>query len=154
MIKSQWKIFFWFHTGVQLHGEPFYVVAKKSFCEACYLASLETCCVCSELITDRVSCRCRQPLSLLCDDRFALLDFAGDWPGLSSILLQMWRLQQGIGWSAVHCWRFEEHLLHWRLSPVKTLCFSSFLSHYGLIVFVGHFSLLAATFIVSYKIWF
>ncbi|XP_077971239.1 thyroid receptor-interacting protein 6-like isoform X2 [Styela clava] len=37
-----------------LHGTQFYVVEKETFCEDCYMSSLEKCTVCSEIITDRI----------------------------------------------------------------------------------------------------
>jgi len=44
-------------TETELHGEPFYAVEKTTYCEKCYIASLEKCTVCSETIADRVSWR-------------------------------------------------------------------------------------------------
>ncbi|XP_060092929.1 zyxin isoform X2 [Heteronotia binoei] len=38
----------------QLQGQQFYNVDEKPFCEDCYAATLEKCCVCKQTITDRM----------------------------------------------------------------------------------------------------
>ncbi|XP_014346154.1 lipoma-preferred partner homolog isoform X2 [Latimeria chalumnae] len=37
-----------------LRGQPFYAMEKKSYCEACYIVTLEKCSVCSKPIMDRI----------------------------------------------------------------------------------------------------
>nr|XP_033781299.1 thyroid receptor-interacting protein 6 isoform X1 [Geotrypetes seraphini] len=37
-----------------LRGQPFYSIDKKSYCEACYIVTLEKCCLCSKPILDRI----------------------------------------------------------------------------------------------------
>jgi len=37
-----------------VHGVQFYAVNKKTFCEKCYLDSLDNCAVCKNLITDKI----------------------------------------------------------------------------------------------------
>eukprot|EP00062_Callorhinchus_milii_P027889 gi/632991742/ref/XP_007884766.1/ PREDICTED: thyroid receptor-interacting protein 6-like [Callorhinchus milii] len=38
----------------QLRGQPFYAIDRKSYCEACYINTLEQCSVCSQPIMDRI----------------------------------------------------------------------------------------------------
>ncbi|XP_048398802.1 lipoma-preferred partner isoform X1 [Stegostoma tigrinum] len=40
--------------GHKLRGQPFYAVEKKSYCEACYINTLEKCSVCSKPIMERI----------------------------------------------------------------------------------------------------
>uniref|UniRef100_UPI00398E3546 lipoma-preferred partner n=1 Tax=Pristiophorus japonicus TaxID=55135 RepID=UPI00398E3546 len=40
--------------GHKLRGQPFYAVEKKSFCEPCYINTLEQCSVCSKSIMERI----------------------------------------------------------------------------------------------------
>ncbi|XP_078060411.1 lipoma-preferred partner isoform X2 [Mustelus asterias] len=40
--------------GHKLRGQPFYAVEKKSFCEPCYINTLEKCSVCSKPIMERI----------------------------------------------------------------------------------------------------
>uniref|UniRef100_UPI00398E9FD6 thyroid receptor-interacting protein 6 isoform X5 n=1 Tax=Pristiophorus japonicus TaxID=55135 RepID=UPI00398E9FD6 len=38
----------------RLRGQPFYAIDKKSYCESCYINTLEQCSVCSKPIMDRI----------------------------------------------------------------------------------------------------
>ncbi|XP_072447756.1 thyroid receptor-interacting protein 6-like isoform X1 [Chiloscyllium punctatum] len=38
----------------RLRGQPFYAIDKKSYCESCYINTLEQCSVCSKAIMDRI----------------------------------------------------------------------------------------------------
>ncbi|XP_029436731.1 thyroid receptor-interacting protein 6 isoform X3 [Rhinatrema bivittatum] len=38
----------------RLRGQPFYCIDKKSYCEACYIVTLEKCSLCSKPILDRI----------------------------------------------------------------------------------------------------
>ncbi|KAF7236793.1 Thyroid receptor-interacting protein 6 [Varanus komodoensis] len=38
----------------RLRGQPFYAIDRRSFCESCYIVTLEKCSMCSKPITDRI----------------------------------------------------------------------------------------------------
>ncbi|RXG71664.1 Lipoma-preferred partner-like protein [Armadillidium vulgare] len=40
--------------ALRLQGKPFYALESKPYCEACYLNTLEKCCVCTKPILDRI----------------------------------------------------------------------------------------------------
>jgi len=64
-------------TEKSVHGIQFYAVNQKTFCEECYLATLEKCYLCMELITDkllRASGRTYHPLCFKCNVCMKSLD--------------------------------------------------------------------------------